>query len=159
MRRPRWFKQILPIRPPSLSCTGGNTKEFPSPLGPAGTQFAQRLAKTRAELAVIRLRLDNASLTPQERETRTCSNKPSATSTTPSVKKPAAPPSSITPSKPPGSSSSNTSTASKQDKADEAAVEGKKIQLHPRQTLPLGFMGRAQNRGQDPRPHQGDDRR
>jgi type I restriction enzyme M protein len=31
-----------------------------------------------------------------------------------------------------------------QDKATEAALEGKALQLHPRRTLPLGKLGRAQ---------------
>ena len=34
-----------------------------------------------------------------------------------------------------------------QDKADEAALDGKKYSLHPRQALPLGSLGRPQRQG------------
>ena len=42
-----------------------------------------------------------------------------------------------------------------QDRADEAALEGKKYTLHPRQALPLGSVGRAEGQGRQDRPQQG----
>ena len=42
-----------------------------------------------------------------------------------------------------------------QDRADEAALEGKKYTLHPRQAVSLGKLGRAQRQGRQDRPQQG----
>ena len=46
-----------------------------------------------------------------------------------------------------------------QDKADEAAAGGQEIQLHPRQAVSLGKLGRAEGQGRQARPQQGADRR
>jgi hypothetical protein len=46
-----------------------------------------------------------------------------------------------------------------QDRADEAALNGKKYTYHPRQTLPLGNLGRAKGKGREARPQHRPDRR
>ena len=46
-----------------------------------------------------------------------------------------------------------------EDKATEAALDGKEILLHPRQPLSLGKLGCAQGQGRQARPQHGDDRR
>ena len=46
-----------------------------------------------------------------------------------------------------------------QDRADEAALDGKKVRLHPRKAVPLGNLGRAEGQDRQARPQHGHDRR